>query len=85
MKEFINQLSNKFTARYLSWVILNFFVLLILGRGITSGKNFLIRDRDFFPFGYHLFDFNSYDYTEFLFYTSIPFIFFYIKWLWHKK
>jgi len=85
MKEFINQLSNKFKARYLSWVIINFFVLLILGRGITAGEYFLIRDSDFFPFGYRFFDFDSYDYTEFLVYTVVPFFFFYVKWLWNKK
>jgi hypothetical protein len=85
MTEFLNQLSNRFKAVYLFWIIFNFFVFLILGKGITEGKYFLIRDSYFFPFDFHFFDFNSYDYTEFLVYTLVPIFLYYIHWFWNKK
>jgi len=86
MKEFIQQLSNKFKSAYLIWIIFN-FTLLMLGGGIFStynGGGIFRYYNDFFPFGSR-FRLYNYDYTEFLVYTIVPIFIYYTRWLWLKK
>ncbi len=83
MKEFINQLSNKFKSAYLIWIIFN-FILMMLGGGFFSSHIFLRYDSDFFPFSKHFF-LSNYDYTEFLIYTTSPILLYYAYHLWFKK
>ena len=81
--KFINEIkavSSKKKALYLAWVTIHFLLFLFSGNFISEFES------DFYPFGFlnnrrtQIWD---YDYSEFLFYTTIPIILWYIYRLWN--
>ncbi len=80
----IKMTTNRKKLAYIFWVMLNIYIFL------NSNLPF-ISDRSFYPFaellergfGWWLFDrwalYNSYDYTEFIIYCSLPLVIGYVK------
>lgn len=77
MKLYFQSIPDKIKSIYILWISIN-FVLLMLEGGVLN------YDSTFFPFGFHFFDFDYYDYTEFIVYTVVPILLHYSYWLWSK-
>jgi len=81
----MKQPSNKAKAIYLTWVLLHFGLWVLNGAKIKSSY---VRGY-FYPLtnhiGGHFFDTFYYDITEFLFYTIVPILIYYIITLFKSK
>jgi hypothetical protein len=86
MKKFFASIPNRIKAIYLTWVSIHLTLFLL-------SENFLFNQgrwtSGFFPLraGWenNFFYLESYDITEFIFYLTIPVIFYFIIKLWKKK
>lgn len=79
MKQFFEDIPNKWKAVYLGWVFLHFILFL------TS--SLFEYHRSFYPFHWWeiKFDVDYYDYSEFLIYTLAPIVIYLVVKLWKKS